>query len=187
MIIKEFFRNPRSTGAVMPSSGKLAKVITSEIGLKSARRVIELGPGTGAITRHILEGMEPGTEFFAVELNEKMYETFKHKFPGVKIINENAASLRSIIVREGMQDVDLIISGLPWASFGAPLQRRLLLEITGSLAPRGIFTTFAYVQGLALPSARAFKRRLDKRFATVQRTPIIWNNIPPAVVYRCRK
>ncbi len=187
MIIKEFLRNPRATGAVLPSSGKLSQTIVSEIGLKTANRVVELGPGTGAITGHILKEINPDAQFMAVELNTKMYESFKKRYPSVKILNENAARLRALLYREGMQDVDVVVSGLPWASFGAPLQRRLLLEIINSLSPRGIFTTFAYIQGLALPTARAFKRRLDKRFSTVQRTPIIWNNIPPAVVYRCRK
>ncbi len=103
----------------MPSSGKLAQAIISEIGLKTANRIVELGPGTGAITGHILKEMNPDAEFMAVELNSKMYDSFKKKFPGVKILNENAACLRSLLYHEGMPDVDVVISGLPWASFGA--------------------------------------------------------------------
>lgn len=171
----------------MPSSGKLSQVITSEIGLRTARTVVELGPGTGAITRHIVQGMAPDAKFVAVELNPKIYQAVKDRYPDLNIINDNAANLRAILAREQMYEADIVISGLPWASFGILLQRKLLREILSSLAPHGIFTTFAYIQGLAMPSARDFKRRLERRFAVVSRTPIIWGNIPPAVVYRCRK
>ena len=187
VILREFFRNPLATGAVMPSSGALARAMTSEIGVKTARTVVELGPGTGAITGHIIKEMAPDAQFIAIELNRKMFNVFIKNHPDVRVFNENAANLRAILAREGLFEADIIISGLPWASFGASLQRRLLMEITGSLSPRGIFTTFAYLQGLAMPSGRAFKRRLERRFTTVQRTPVIWRNIPPAIVYRCRK
>jgi len=186
-MFKEFLRNPRITGAVLPSSGKLSAVITSEIGIKTARRVVELGPGTGAITRHILRQISPEAKFIAVELNEQICTEFNKRFSGVKIVNDNAANLRTILKNEGLFEADIIISGLPWASFGAELQNQLLAEIVPSLAPRGIFTTFAYLQGLALPTAQAFRRNLENRFSEVNRTPIIWRNIPPAVVYRCHK
>lgn len=187
LIFKEFLRNPRATGAVMPSSNKLSRVITSEIGLRTAKRVVELGPGTGAITRHIVNEIAPDAKFVAVELNDKIYHAFKTRYPDINIVNDTAANLRAILAREEMFEADIIISGLPWASFGTALQRRLLKEIIDSLSPHGIFTTFAYLQGLAMPSARDFRKRLERRFSTVNRTPIIWTNIPPAVVYRCRK
>ena len=187
VMFKEFLRNPRITGAVLPSSGKLSSVITAEVGIKTARHIVELGPGTGAITRHILRQMSPEAKFIAVELNPQICEEFSRRFSGVRIINDNAANLRAILAREGMFEADIVISGLPWASFGAELQNQLLGEIIHSLGPRGVFTTFAYIQGLALPTAHAFKRNLEKRFSTVNRTPVIWRNIPPAVVYRCRK
>jgi len=187
LIFKEFLRNPRTTGAVLPSSSKLSKVITSEIGLRTAKNVVELGPGTGAITSHIMGEIAGDAKFIAVELNAKIYHAFKDKYPAINIVNDNAANLRAILAREQMFEADIVISGLPWASFGIPLQRKLLSEILVSLAPHGIFTTFAYIQGLAMPSARDFRRRLERRFSVVTRTPIIWGNIPPAVVYRCRK
>lgn len=187
VMFKQFLRNPRITGAVLPSSGKLSSAITSEIGIKSARRIVELGPGTGAITRHILRQMSPEASFIAVELNEQICNEFNKRFSDVKIINDNAANLRAILAREGLFEADVIISGLPWASFGSDLQNKLLAEIVHSLAPRGIFTTFAYIHGLAMPTAHMFRRNLNNRFSVVNRTPIIWGNIPPAVVYRCRK
>ena len=187
VMFKEFLRNPRITGAVLPSSRRLSSIITAEIGIKTARRVVELGPGTGAITSHILKEISPEAKFLAVELNTQICEEFRRRFAGVNVVNDSAANLRQILDREGFQEADIIISGLPWASFGAELQSSLLGEIIYSLAPRGIFTTFAYIQGLALPTAHLFRRNLENRFTAVSRTPIIWRNIPPAVVYRCRK
>ncbi|MDD3118810.1 MAG: NAD-binding protein [Victivallales bacterium] len=187
VMFKEFLRNPRITGAILPSSRHLSNAMTAGIGIKTARRIVELGPGTGAITRHIIRKITPETKFLAVELNPQICEEFSKRFNDIKIINDSAANLRSILANEGLHEADIIISGLPWASFGAELQNCLLTEIIHSLAPRGVFTTFAYIQGLALPTAHIFRRNLDRRFTTVHRTPIIWRNIPPAVVYRCHK
>ena len=100
LILKEFLLNPRTTGAVLPSSSKLSKVITSEIGLRTARNIVELGPGTGAITRHIVREIAPEAKFVAVELNPTIYDAFKSKYPDINIINDNAANLRAILARE---------------------------------------------------------------------------------------
>ncbi len=53
------------------------------------------------------------------------------------------------------------------------------------LAPGGQFATFAYWQGVALPSGKRFARLLDQRFSSVGRSRTVWKNMPPAFVYRC--
>jgi phosphatidylethanolamine/phosphatidyl-N-methylethanolamine N-methyltransferase len=50
-----------------------------------------------------------------------------------------------------------------------------------------VFSTFAYLQGLVLPNARALRERLDAEFSNVTRSPIVWRNLPPAFVYVCRR
>jgi phospholipid N-methyltransferase len=53
------------------------------------------------------------------------------------------------------------------------------------LAPGGQFATFAYWQGMLLPAAWRFSRRLHRTFSSVQRSRTVWRNLPPAFVYRC--
>ena len=55
-----------------------------------------------------------------------------------------------------------------------------------SLAPGGVFATFAYVQGTVLPAGKRLRALLEDRFAAVETSPVVWRNAPPAVVYRCR-
>ncbi len=51
----------------------------------------------------------------------------------------------------------------------------------------GVFVTFAYLQGLVLPSGKKFKHNLKKYFSHVERSEVVWGNVPPAIVYRCLK
>jgi phospholipid N-methyltransferase len=55
------------------------------------------------------------------------------------------------------------------------------------LGDGGYFTTFAYLQGLLLPAGQRFKKLLNKSFRQVTVSRVIWANVPPAIVYRCKK
>jgi phospholipid N-methyltransferase len=187
IILKQFFKAPRSIGAVCPSSPKLCRKIATGVGLERARVVVELGPGTGAITPIILDMKHPECLFFAVELNDEIITVFRKRFPSVKVYQDCASNLPKMLKKEGVGKADLIISGLPWTTFPVKLQEKILKSIDASLAPGGVFTTFAYLQGLLLPSSGNFKKLLRHHFAKVERSQVVWTNIPPAFVYRCTK
>ena len=183
----QFLLNTFTVGAVCPSSRELACEITSSIGLEKVSSVVELGPGTGALTGMILEKINEKSKFFAVELNESVIEEFRKKFPGTTIYNESAVLLKKRAMRENLENIDVIVSGLPWASFPPQLQDDLLDAILDTLPPGGIFTTFAYLQGKLLPAGKRFRNKLDQHFSRVEKSRIIWKNIPPAFIYRCWK
>lgn len=86
-----------------------------------------------------------------------------------------------------MESVDCIVSGLPWAAFSASMQTKFLDETMRVLKPGGKFVTFAYVHGLWLTRGRRFAGLLPKYFSSVSNSPIVWLNVPPAFVYRCRR
>lgn len=157
------------------------------IDIESASTVVELGSGTGVITVKILDSVDHQTNFIAIELDTHMYRAFKKHWPSVKIYNDSAENLTSILKKESISQVNAIVSGLPWAAFPHSLQSLILSEVVKNLSPGGYFTTFAYVQGMLLPSARRFKKMLKHNFSYVETSAIIWNNVPPAFVYRCRK
>jgi phospholipid N-methyltransferase len=186
-LLKEFVRDPGGIGTVIPSSRKLAKAMTSDIGIEKARTVVEIGPGSGVFTARILELISLETKYFLVELNSRMYKHLAEKFPNVKIYNESAENLAEILKREGVASVDVVVSGLPWASFPPELQHKLLDAIYGSLSEGGIFTTYAYIQGKIMPGGLSIKKLLKRHFNTVESSGIIWKNLPPAFVYKCVK
>lgn len=187
LLLKRFLKNPAQIGSLYPSSSALCQEMISGIDIESAAHVVELGPGTGVITSKILTSMNHNSNFIAIELDAHIYKAFKKHLPLVKIYNDSAVNLSSILKDEGILHVDAIVSGLPWAAFTYSLQKQILSEVIKNLSPDGYFTTFAYVQGALLPSARRFKKLLNHSFANVETSEIVWNNIPPAFVYRCRK
>ena len=183
----QFLKNPFTVGACCPSSPFLAQEITSFTGLENVSSIVELGPGTGALTGAILKKKAPDARFFAVELNVSVLETFRKNFPEVKVYNESAVNLPEIARKEGLARVDTIISGLPWALFPDALQNELLSAITSTLAGDGWFCTFSYIHCPLLPAGRLFRKKLDENFTRVETSSVVWKNLPPAFVYRCRK
>ena len=171
-IIIQALRNPVSTGAIAQSSTRLAKMMVDCAKVTKTKRVIEIGPGTGVITQHILK---KSTHVHAIEINE----TFAKQLKGCKVTIGTAEKLT-----EYTKPVDCIISGLPWSIFPGSVQETILQQIKLSLKPKGTFVTFAYYPLHMLPNAQAFKQRLEQEFH-VERSPIVWGNLPPAFVYIC--
>lgn len=183
----EFLRKPLTTGAICPSSKYLARQMVSCIGLEHAHTIVELGPGTGAITKTILEHKPEDSTFFAIELNKTVCDVFRKLFPGQIIYNESASDLPRLLEQTGQTHADVILSGLPWASFPNWLQDEILNAILVSLPEGGSFATFAYLQGMLLPAGIRFRKKLNSFFRKVETSPVVWRNIPPAFVYRCHK
>lgn len=185
--IKEFAKSPMSVGAIAPSSRLLAKSICQWIDWPNVRACCEFGPGTGAFTRQILACLNEDAQFFAIERNEKFARRLIRKFHGLSVYIDDVANIQHCLQREGLTEVQAIISGLPWAAFGDELQTKLLQAAVDALPPGGQFATFAYLQGLVFPSGIRFRRKLQQMFSSVERSRIQWLNFPPAIVYRCRK
>jgi len=76
-----FLREPARVGAFVPSSPALAQAMLHGCALKDAKTVVEFGPGTGAFTRLILEGIGKQTAFLALELDEKHVRGLRQRFP----------------------------------------------------------------------------------------------------------
>lgn len=183
--LSQFIEKPFMIGAVAPSSPRLAREMIRGLDLGSAQAVLEFGPGTGAFTDAILPRLGPRTKFIAIELNAGLAEAFRKRHPGVNLVNDSVEKVRRICDQAGIDRVDYIVSGLPWASFPHDLQDRVLDAIGQVLRPGGTLVTFGYHIGTLLPAGKRFYKELPKRFAKVERSGIIWANVPPAFLYRC--
>jgi phosphatidylethanolamine/phosphatidyl-N-methylethanolamine N-methyltransferase len=182
-----FLRRPGTVGAIAPSSRALASAMVDGLDLGAADTVVELGPGTGSFTGPILSAIGPKTTFIAFELDAAVCRSLERRFPGVRVYAESAEHLIDRLRDHGKAHASRIVSGLPWASFPAALQGRLMDAILAGLAPGGMFVTFAYVHAARLPTARRFRRRLESCFESVETSRVVWWNLPPAFVYRCRR
>lgn len=179
----QLLRHPLQVGALLPSSRLLAESMMKMAGVNRASSVVELGSGTGVVTEVIQCALPPGATFFAIEINPVFVQETRRRCPSVTVHQRSAIDLPQLLKEEGVGNVDTIISSLPWAGFSYEEQDRILEAIIQSLVRGGRFVTFTYLSSLLLPAGRRFHRELQRRFDHLQKSPILWRNIPPAIVY----
>lgn len=176
-----FFRvwlsDPMRVAAIAPSSPCLARLITAEI-TPSFGHVIELGPGTGAFTKAILDrGISP-EQLTLVESGEEFVKILSRRFPDINLLHRDASSLRFSKLLSDVK-AGAVVSGLPLLSMSP---RKVLAILSGSLVnmqPTAAFYQFTY--GFGCPVPRPILDRLGLR---AQKIAFTFNNMPPARVYR---
>ncbi|OMQ16251.1 SAM-dependent methyltransferase [Modestobacter sp. VKM Ac-2676] len=174
-------------GAVAASGRALTRAAIAPVPAGADAVVVELGPGTGAMTRSIAERLAGRGRQLAIEVNARLASSLSTQYPAVEVVQADAADLGTVLTDRGIAHADVIVSGLPWAAF-RPQQQELLLDavLTG-LSSDGVFTTFAYVHSRWTPAARRFRRDLEARFDEVILGRTVWRNLPPALVYYARR
>lgn len=183
---REWLRNPFAMAAVSPSGRQLASLMMEQLP-EDAQRVIELGGGTGAFTRALLEhGIQP-RNLIVVELNEALHHYLRERFPGVQVVRGDARGVHEIARRCGLgggAKVDAVISGLGLLSMSRSSQRDILRSAFEVLSPRGRFIQFTYGPFSPVP-----RELLDELHLKSHRAGTAWRNMPPAnvFVYQRRK
>ena len=165
----ELIRNPKSVGALCPSSPRLARHMAAKIPLTDDGIVIELGGGTGVITKAILNRGIPPERLYVVEKSRKLCKLLRKRFKGVNIIEDDASYLSNWIDTDTR--VDAVVSGLPLKSLPKSVVNSISLELDKLLPSGCTLIQFTYdlrrKQILKIPS-----KRTDSK--------VIWNNFPPA-------
>ena len=166
--------------ALSPSSRQLARLMIGQLP-DDARRIVELGGGTGVFTQALLENGIEADELLVVELNEALHQLLKKRFPGVTIVCGDAQHLKTIVRADGFAasgSVDAVVSGLGMLSMSRATQRAILAGVFDVLGPSGRFVQFTY--GPASPISRELLAELGLR---ATRAGVAWLNVPPATVY----
>ncbi len=155
IFFREFRRNFHTTGSIMPSSGSLAKALSRYVGASddgnstTGQRILEVGPGTGAVTSRIVRKMRDNDVFHLCELNDSFVETLRQRFesePAFQRVRD-----RATILHQKVQDMpedaryDVIISGLPLNNFSGDDVDEILQTFRTLLAPGGVLSFFEYV------------------------------------------
>ena len=168
--------NWRQTGAIAPSSRRLARAMAEAVGDASAGSVImELGPGSGCVTE-ALRNRFPQCRVLAIENNASFAERLAERMPSVPIIHGCASALPTHLSQTGLagHEIAAVVSGLPLLSLDPVLVESILASVRQVLKPGGRFIQFTY-------SERAFSRLTPSGFRSGSRRRI-WLNVPPAVV-----
>ncbi|MEW9528422.1 class I SAM-dependent methyltransferase [Microbispora sp. NPDC049125] len=176
-----------TVGAVAPSGPALSEVVTAPVPRTGAPVVVELGPGTGPFTGAIQKRLAGRGRHIAVELNPRFSDELAVRYPAVDVVTANAADLGEVLAAREIHHAEVVVSGLPWAAFAERQQQDVLSAVAGVLPPHGVFTTFAYVHARWAPPARRLLRSLRSQFDEVVISRTVWANVPPALVYVCRR
>ena len=178
--IKQFWKDKKMIGSIIPSSKFLAAKMLNHIPFKNIKLIIELGPGTGIFTEKIIQKLDSTTQLIVLELNKEFYKELKENIslPNVHIKEASADKIGEIMLELGFKKADIIISSLPLANFSVKLRNSILEVVKESLNDNGSFIQFQY-------SLNAYKS-LKKLFPTVKLDYTVLN-FPPAFVYTCSK
>lgn len=187
MFLGKFLRNPRNVGSVVPSSRALAREMARAVPVSPNAVVVELGPGTGALTRQVIDVLADGERFLAIDIDPEFCERLRARWPGVDCECGSAADLPQMLAARGWKAADHVLSGLPFASLPAAVSRAILAAIDRSLSGGGTFSTFQYVHAYATPPAVAFRRQMAALFGPAISRRLVLKNFPPAYVLTWRK
>lgn len=174
-----WLRNPKAVGAVVPSGKSLAAAMVAEIDRDGEGAVIELGGGTGNITAALrTAGFAPG-DITVIERDPSFYRVIAERFPDVRVLQGDAANLRSLLKAAGIGKVKGIVSSLPLLSIPDRICLQIVSEAMAVLGEEGALVQFTY--GPASPVSRRIVSRLGLK---AQRASWVMDNIPPAAVWR---
>ena len=150
----EFFRQFRerfeTTGAIVPSSRFLANAMTGPLRRRDKpARILEIGPGTGAVTRRIVQLMQPEDRFDLVEVNDRFAEILDRRFETEAVFQKVAdrSAVHVCFLQDFKADApyDFIISGLPLNNFSSELVGAIFDCYFQLLAPDGVLSYFEYM------------------------------------------
>jgi phosphatidylethanolamine/phosphatidyl-N-methylethanolamine N-methyltransferase len=176
VFLRSMLDNPLRIGAVAPSSGALASLIASLVRLGSGEAILELGAGTGSVTRALLEIGVPRDRLYVIELDARLHRYLQNRFPGVTVLRGDAASARELLPPHRVGRISTVVSSLPLRPMRFATQAAIIDAVFDVLMPGGMMLQYSYPPGKPLPAARLG--------LTIECAGRIWMNLPPAVVWR---
>lgn len=174
--IRQMIGAPRRIGSIAPSGSDLAAKLAENVDPSVPGFVVEFGPGTGAITRGILDRGLPRDRLVLIERHEPFLLHLKREFPGVEIIPGDAWQIDLLTAHRLASDrCACIVSGLPLLNFPKSERLKLRDRIAATLAPSiGRFAQFSYGLYAPVEPGSAF---------SMYHSSWIFRNLPPARVW----
>jgi len=179
LFLKHFFKNPKMTGAIAPSSKHLANEMLKSIDFEKDSVIVEYGPGDGVFTKEIIKQKTDKTILIVIELNGKMYDELHSKYnhKNVYILNDSAENIPDILKDLGLNSIDYIVSGIPFTSIDKSISDNIFKNTIKCMGFKSKFITFQYSK---------VKLKMFLNFFGEIKIKKVWRNIPPAYVFTCQ-
>jgi phosphatidylethanolamine/phosphatidyl-N-methylethanolamine N-methyltransferase len=167
--------NPTKTGAVAPSGAALARLMASSVDPGDTLPVLELGPGTGVVTKALLQrGVAPG-RIVAIEYNPTFCRLIAERMPGVTVLEGDAYHLKETLPEKFSGPFSAVVSSLPLLTRPEEERVALLEEALDRSARGGPFIQFSYS---LFPPVKPIPGRFS-----VTTSKWVVRNLPPARVW----
>jgi phosphatidylethanolamine/phosphatidyl-N-methylethanolamine N-methyltransferase len=177
--LRSWIEKPLHMGAVMPSGRLLARTMAQYVEINSDRPVVELGPGTGAITSALIERGVDQKRLVLVEYNPGFCALLRDRYPQARVVQGDAYKLRDSLWDILSVPASAVVSGLPLVTKPMLTRLKLIRDAFLALAPGAPFVQFTYSVAPPIPkSLPGISTESSER---------IWMNLPPARVWVYRK
>ena len=177
--LRSWIEKPLHMGAVMPSGRVLARTMAQYVDIKSEGPVVELGPGTGAITNALIEHGVDQKRLVLVEYNPGFCALLRDRYPLAKVVQGDAYTLRDTLWNVLGTPASAIVSGLPLVTKPMSTRLKLIRDAFAALAPGAPFVQFTYSVAPPIPKSLPG--------VSTEASERIWMNLPPARVWVYRK
>ena len=177
--LRSWIEKPLHVGAVMPSGRLLARTMAHYVDPYAEGPVVELGPGTGAITKALIDHGIDQKRLVLVEYNPGFCALLRDRYPQAKIVQGDAYTLRDTLWNVLSAPATAIVSGLPLVTKPMMTRLKLIRDAFAALAPGAPFVQFTYAVVPPIPKSLPG--------VSTEASERIWMNLPPARVWVYRK
>ena len=177
--LRSWIEKPLHMGAVMPSSKLLARTMAQYVDVDSKGPVVELGPGTGAITNALIEHGVDQKRLVLVEYNPGFCALLRDRYPHARVVQGDAYKLRDSLWKVLDVPASAVVSGLPLVTKPMLTRLKLMRDAFVALAPGAPFVQFTYSVAPPIPKSLPG--------VSTEASERIWMNLPPARVWVYRK
>lgn len=174
--LRAFFEDPKGVAALTPSSPATVARIAARVATGDAGLIVEYGPGSGVLTRALLERLRPEGRLVAIEAHAGLARRLSDSSedPRLSVVHDTAARVREILDDLGLGPADWVFSGIPFFWLSPEEAREIVSSTHAALAPGGAFVTY---QTFYQPADR-LRVHVERCFGSL-RCELDLRNVPP--------
>jgi phospholipid N-methyltransferase len=180
LFARNFLKHPNLVGWMLPSSPFVVDKVLRQVDWANARVIVEYGPGIGTFTTEVLRRMRPDATLIALEINVDFLEYLRASIrdPRLRLVQESAAEVDSVLACMGFTHADYVLSGIPFKTLPHPLRGQIVRKTHSILRPKGSFLVYQL--------SSVVQPYLEEVFGPVRRDVELLNFIPGRLFYCAR-